>query len=349
MNQAIGMAQFINNSTSKIYDTGEKVGVLLVNLGSPDQPDTSSVKHYLAEFLSDPRVVEFPRWLWWLVLKGIILRVRPARSAKVYRKIWTEQGSPLLVNSKKQRDTLQERLAHRFSGAVVCELAMRYGHPSIAQALDRLSEQSITRLLVLPLYPQYSATTTASVIDGVSQQLAKRRFIPELRWINHYASAPGYIQALADSVRRHWGEKGRQDKLLLSFHGIPERYVKAGDPYEEECKTTARLLAEALALKPNEWMLVFQSRFGREPWLQPYCDQTLESLPSQGVKSVDILCPGFSSDCLETLEEINMENRQVFFAAGGQRYEYIPALNADEQHMQFLETLVCQHLQGWLP
>lgn len=342
------MGRYINNSRADIYRAGEQVGILLVNLGTPDQPDTVSVRRYLAEFLSDPRIVESPRWLWKMILHGVILRIRPRRSAKAYRSIWQDQGSPLLIHSRQQLAKLKTSLAHRFSSKTTIALAMRYGQPSIASGLDELAQQGVTRLLILPLYPQYSATTTASIFDEVSTQLQKRRFVPELRFINHYVREQGYIQALANTVQQHWDNHGRADKLLLSFHGLPKRYVDAGDPYAMECQTTADLLAEALSLKTNEWELSFQSRMGREEWLQPYCVERLEQLPGEGVKSVDVICPGFSADCLETLEEIDCENRNVFLKAGGQSYSYIPALNDTEQHIEFLTDLLGKHLQGWI-
>lgn len=326
------------------HNQSQKTGVLLVNLGTPDAPDRRSVRRYLKEFLWDPRVVELARPIWWLVLNLIILNTRPGRSAAAYQKVWTEQGSPLMVISKAQRDALAQALADRDMPVV---LAMRYGNPSISAALEQLSEAGVRRLLVLPLYPQYSATTTASIFDAVTGQLRRWRWLPELRFINHYHDRPAYIEALADSVRTHRASHGAADKLLLSFHGIPEEYFHKGDPYFCECQKTGRLLAQALGLEPGQWQLSFQSRLGPKQWLQPYTDHTLEALAAEGVKSVQVICPGFSADCLETLEEIAMENREVFIEAGGERYEYIACLNDDPAHIAMLADLVDQHTGGW--
>ena len=329
------------------HGSKEKLGILLVNLGSPDAPKASALRRYLGEFLWDPRVVEAPRWLWWLALHGIILRLRPRRSAKAYRKVWTDQGSPLVATSRLQALAIEKALQSKFRGNVVVDLAMRYGNPSIESALNGLRKAGARRLLVLPLYPQYSATTTASVFDAVTQVLQSWRWLPDLRFVNHYHDHPKYIAALADSIQQHWADKGRAQKLLFSFHGIPQRYFDNGDPYFCQCQKTARLVAEQLQLNDVQWRVVFQSRFGREPWLQPYCDKTLEQLPADGVKSVDIICPGFSADCLETLEEIDMENREVFLSNGGEKYHYIPALNTSEHHIDALCEVLTQHSFGW--
>lgn len=329
------------------HDSPDRLGILLVNLGTPDSPSVGDVRRYLKEFLWDPRVVEMARPLWWLVLNGVILNTRPRRSAKAYQKVWTEQGSPLLVISKQQRDALQAALDDVLPGPVTVTLAMRYGKPSIAAGLDELRRAGARRLLVLPMYPQYSATTTASIFDAVTAELRQWRWLPELRFINHFHDDPGYIAALADSVREHWAEHGRADKLVMSFHGIPREYFEAGDPYYCECQKTGRLLAEALGLSEQQWQLTFQSRLGPKEWLRPYTDQSLEKLAREGVKSVDMVCPGFSADCLETLEEIAMENREVFLEAGGQEYRYIPCLNDRADHIAALAGLVRQHAAGW--
>ncbi|MFO7602502.1 MAG: ferrochelatase [Gammaproteobacteria bacterium] len=329
------------------HDTPARTGILLVNLGTPDAPDSASVRRYLAEFLADPRVVELPRWLWWLALHGIILRIRPPRVARAYQSVWTDAGSPLLAISKTLHAALQQNLQQASDGQVVTALAMRYGNPSIAAGLEALRQQNVQRLLVLPLYPQYSATTTAAVFDAVTSVLQHWRWIPETRFINQYHDAPAYIEALAASVRAHWQAHGQAEKLLFSFHGIPQRYHHAGDPYYCHCQKTARLLAEKLALTEDQWQTTFQSRFGREPWLQPYTDDTLKAWGRSGIKHVQVVCPGFSIDCLETLEEIAHENRQYFIAAGGHEYEYIPALNASSAQLQLLQTLIAQHTQGW--
>lgn len=320
------------------------VGILLTNLGTPDAPDRTSLRRYLKEFLSDPRVVEQPRWLWWPILHGIILNIRPARSAAAYRSIWTDDGSPLMVHSLAQLAGLRERLGE----GVRVELAMRYGRPSIAEGLRALREQGCRRLLILPLYPQYSATTSGSTFDAVADELKRWRRVPGLRFVDSYHDHPGYIAALAASVREHWQNHGRAERLLMSFHGIPERYFRNGDPYPCLCRVTARLLAEALDLGEDDWQVSFQSRFGREPWVKPYTDETLRSWAKEGVRRVDVICPGFSADCLETLEEIAVENRDVFIEAGGTELRYIPALNGRTDHVQALSDIAREHLTGWV-
>lgn len=330
-----------NNSNDG--NTGS-VGLLLVNLGTPDSPSVGDVRRYLKEFLWDPRVVEAPRPLWWLVLNGIILNTRPRRSAAAYQKIWTEQGSPLLSISLDQGAALQESL----KGEAKVVVAMRYGNPSIRQGLQELKQSGCDKVLVFPLYPQYSATTTASIFDAVSDELRNWRWIPELRLINQYYDNPGYIEALANSVRERWASHGKPEKLVMSFHGIPKEYAEAGDPYPGQCKETARLLAAALELADDQWVLCFQSRLGPKEWLQPYADKMLEQLPGKGVKKVDVICPGFSVDCLETLEEVAMENRDIFLEAGGEEYHYIPCLNDSPQHIEFLAQLARRYLGGWI-
>jgi ferrochelatase len=292
-------------------------------------------------------VVEIPRAIWWLILNGVILRRRPAASAKLYESVWEKDGSPLLSISKQQQHALQQEMSVRFNGPVHVELAMRYGNPSILKGLQALRSKGARRLLVFPLYPQYSAATTATSYDAVSAEMKRWRWIPEIRFINHYHDHPRYIKALAQSVRAHWEEHGRNEKLMMSFHGLPKRNLELGDPYHCQCHKTGRLLAEALGLKKEEWVLTFQSRFGRAEWLKPYTDKTLESLAKSGVKGVDVVCPGFSVDCLETLQEIALENKEVFEEAGGKQYSYIPALNADGEHIQVLADLIQQHTQGW--
>ena len=318
-------------------------GILLVNLGTPDSPSRGDVKRYLREFLMDPRVVEMPRLLWWPILNGVILNLRPARSAAAYGKIWSEEGSPLLVHTLAQAKALQQKLGE----TVRVVPAMRYGNPSIAAGLEKLREAGCERILVFPLYPQYSATTTASVFDAVTTELQRWRWIPELRLVNQYFDDPGYITALADSVRDFQQEHGKPEKLLFSFHGIPQRYADKGDPYPLQCRLTGELLAQALELQPGEWQLTYQSRMGREPWLQPYTSTTLESLAREGVKKVQVLCPGFAADCLETLEEIAMENRDLFLQHCGQSYEYIPCLNELPDHIESLAAIANRYLGGW--
>ena len=325
-----------------------KIGVLLINLGTPDAPDRTAVRRYLKQFLSDRRVVELPRLVWWPLLHLIILNTRPARSARAYQKVWTEQGSPLLVTACAQADALRVQL-HACAGEdVLTELAMCYGSPGIPQGLDRLRHAGARRILVLPLYPQYSATTTGSVFDAVTCTLRRWRWLPELRFINHYHDEPAYIAALANSVRTHRTHHGSADKLVMSFHGIPQDYFNQGDPYYCECQKTGRLLAEALGLAADEWVLTFQSRLGPKKWLQPYTDQTLRQLATDQVRSVQVICPGFSADCLETLEEIAQENRDIFLQSGGEQFQYIACLNDTAVHIEMLTDLVMRHLQGWI-
>lgn len=317
------------------------VGVLLANLGTPDSPSVADVRRYLKEFLSDPRVVTLSPLLWWPLLNLVILNTRPKKSAAAYRKIWTEQGSPLLTITLQQVEALQHALGH--DGRYRVEAAMRYGQPSIANGLESLQRQGVEKVVIFPLYPQFSHTTTSSTMDAVEQALKQLASPPDTRLIKHYYEHPDYIAALADSVLEHWEENGRAEKLIISFHGIPQEYADAGDPYPEECRHTAELLADALELEEQEWMLTFQSRLGPKQWLQPYTDKTLESLARSGTQSVQIMCPGFSADCLETLEEIRIENRDYFLAAGGQRYEYIPCLNARPDHISLMASLVRQY------
>jgi len=321
----------------------EHLGVLLVNLGTPDAPTTEAVRRYLAEFLSDTRVVETPRWLWWFILNGIILRRRPKRSAAAYASVWTEDGSPLMRISQHQVEGLQQQLNGCLDQPVKVALAMRYGNPSIAAGLDQLRQANANRVLVLPLYPQYCAATTASIFDAVTMELQQWRRIPELRFINRYHNHPTYIQALADSVRAVWKREEQPERLLMSFHGIPQDYADGGDPYPEECQTTASLLAAELALADDQWAVSFQSRMGRKPWIQPYTDKLLKTWGKEGVKRVHVICPGFAADCLETLEEIAVENRDYFLKAGGESCHYIPALNESPGHIRLMAELVQQH------
>jgi len=325
-----------------------QAGVLLVNLGTPTAPTAKAVRPYLAEFLGDPRVIEYPRWLWWLVLHGVILRTRPARSAHAYAKVWTEQGSPLRCGSEALATGLQSELARRRpTGPIRVALAMRYGEPAVAHMIEKLQRDGVRRLLVLPMYPQYSGTSTGSVIDAVADCFKTLRWPPELRIINDYHDDAGHIEALARSIERWWRTHGRGDRLLLSFHGIPERYLLAGDPYFCQCHATARLLRERLGLSEDQLVISFQSRVGRERWLQPYTDATVRRLAAEGVRKLDVACPGFAVDCLETLEEIAMQNGGFFTAAGGETLRYIPALNDSAEQIDSLATLVLRHTQGW--
>ena len=323
-----------------------RTGVLLVNLGTPEAPTPAATRRYLAEFLSDPRVVEIPAALWKLILHGIILRTRPAKSAAKYQSIWTPEGSPLMVWSRRQATLLRGYLGERGLLAEV-RLAMRYGQPAVAEQLDELRAAGCTRVLVLPLYPQYSGTTTASVIDAVGDWARRARHVPELRFVNRFHDDPGYIDALAAVVQEHWRQHGRPNQLVMSFHGVPERTLTLGDPYACECRKTARLLAERLTLKEGQWRLSFQSRFGKAKWLEPATQTVLTELGAAGTARVDVVCPGFVSDCLETLEEIAMEGRDAFKAAGGGDFQYIPCLNTHPRWLAALTELVATHLQGW--
>jgi ferrochelatase len=334
-------------ATDFAHDSQLTTGVLLTNLGTPDAPTTAALRRYLAEFLWDPRIVDMPRPLWWLILHGFILRFRPSRSAASYQSVWTEEGSPLLRISRHQREALDQELTQRLAGPVVVELGMRYGNPSIASALEKLRAANARRVLVLPLYPQYSCSTTASTLDAVAAAVAHWRWVPELRFINQYGDETGYIEALAASIREAWAEREQPQKLLFSFHGTPKRFLDQGDPYFCQCHKTARLVAERLGLADDRWQLTFQSIFGREEWLKPYTIETLRELGRAGVKSVDVVCPGFSADCLETIEEIGVENREAYISAGGDQFHYIPALNARADHVEALAGLVQKHLAGW--
>jgi ferrochelatase len=324
----------------------ERIGVLLVNLGTPDAPTAPALRRYLAEFLGDPRVVEIPRALWLLILHGIILRVRPKKSAAKYATVWTEEGSPLKVWTEKQATLLAGYLGER-GHPVLVKPAMRYGEPSVARQLDALKAEGATRVLILPLYPQYAAATTASVFDAVYAWAGRTRRVPEMRFVNNYHGDEGYIRALARRIEDHWQSHGRGEKLVLSFHGVPERTLQLGDPYHCECHKTARLLAERLSLKPEQVQITFQSRFGKAKWLEPYTEPTLIELARQGVKRVDVACPGFTSDCLETLEEIAQEARDAFLDAGGQEFHYIPCLNDQHEWIAALAAIAIRHMQGW--
>lgn len=322
------------------HDSTPSTGILLSNLGTPDAPTTSAVRRYLAEFLWDPRVVEVSRPVWWLALHGVILRTRPAKSAAAYQQVWSDAGSPLLVNTVHQRDKLSQLLSSRTDQTFCIEVGMRYGEPSIATALDKLIDAGCTRLVVLPLYPQYSGTTTASTFDEVTRQLATRRRIPALHFIDSYHDDPGYIAALAASLREHWANSGRQARVLFSFHGIPKRYLLNGDPYHCQCHKTARLVAEKLQLEDDDWSVAFQSRLGREEWLRPYTDEVLPQWAQSGVEDVDVICPGFAADCLETLEEVALRYRDLFIDSGGKTLSYIPALNDRDDHIDCLAAII---------
>jgi len=328
------------------HGVAAKTAVLICNLGTPDEPTPKAVRRYLAEFLADPRVVEIPRLVWLPILHGFVLRVRPAKSARKYAAIWMKEGSPLKVWTEKQALLLAGYLGER-GHPVLVRHAMRYGQPSIDSALDALRASGVERVLVLPLYPQYAAATTASVADAVAAWTVRRRNLPELRFVKHYHDDPGYIDALARRVGDHWMTHGRPDRLVLSFHGLPKRSLTLGDPYHCECLKTGRLLAERLKLRDDSVRVTFQSRFGKAQWLQPYTAPTLVELARQGVARVDVFCPGFAADCLETLEEIDQEARAAFLAAGGKEFGYIPCLNDQHEGIAALAGIALSHMAGW--
>lgn len=329
------------------YGVPGQNGILLINLGTPESPTTTAVRRYLAEFLWDPRVVEIPRPLWWLILHCLILPLRPRKSAAAYKKIWLAQGSPLLINSERISQALTHYLKNNNNQHFIISLAMRYGSPAIEEVLVKMQKQSLRRLLILPLFPQYSATTTASAFDEVTRVLKTWRWQPEIRYINHYHDDASYINACAECIRMFRAEHGSGDKLLLSFHGLPKRNLSRGDPYYYQCHISAKLIAQALSLRENDYSVCFQSRFGRAEWLQPYTDETLRELALQGVRTIDVFCPGFPADCLETLEEIALQGSDIFKQAGGSNLRYIPALNDSASHIESLAKLIKRNVQGW--
>ncbi|EOC1316243.1 ferrochelatase [Cronobacter turicensis] len=312
-----------------------KSGVLLVNLGTPQAPTSAAVKRYLKQFLSDRRVVDVPRVIWWPLLRGVILPLRSPRVAKLYKSVWMEEGSPLMVYSRRQEKALSAAL-----GDVPVALGMSYGQPSLDSAVQKLLDQHVDHIIVLALYPQYSCSTVAAVWDELARITTRYRKLPSMTLIRDYACEPTYISALAQSVQRSFEKHGEPDLLLLSYHGIPQRYANEGDDYPQRCRDTTRELVSALGIAPEKVMMTFQSRFGREPWLTPYTDETMKMLGEKGVKHIQVMCPGFSSDCLETLEEIAEQNREIFIEAGGEKFEYIPALNDDPAHIAMMKELV---------
>jgi len=339
--------RFVNPPSDNRHE-GPRTAVLLVNLGTPAAPTADAVREYLAEFLADPRVVELPRVLWWPVLHGYVLRTRPRRSAEAYAKIWTHEGSPLAVISTRLAQALQTELARLTGGAVTVALAMRYGADAIGDTVQRLQEQGVRRVLLLPLYPQYSGAATGSVLDAFADALKPLRWPPQVRTINDYHDDARYLAALVSSVQAHWSRHGRAQKLLLSFHGLPERSARAGDPYFNQCHETAFRLRDALGLREDDLLVAFQSRLGRQRWLQPYTQETVVAMAREGVKTLDVLCPGFAVDCLETLEEIALRYRAAFLVQGGERFDYIPALNDSLEHVDALAQLALAQLQGWV-
>ncbi|HGS4462970.1 TPA: ferrochelatase [Vibrio metschnikovii] len=314
--------------------TKKKLGVLLANLGTPDEPTPKAVKRFLSQFLHDHRVVDLTRWIWCPLLHGVILPLRSPRVAKLYQSVWMDEGSPLLVYSKRQQEKLQQRLDYPV------ELGMTYGNPSLLSGVQALRDQGVEKIIVLPLYPQYSATTTAAVFDGLAKAMKTQRVLPEIDFITDYHDHPLYILALADKVRSSWSEKGQGDVLICSYHGIPKRYADNGDIYPQHCQQTTHLLAQELGLSDQQVMMTYQSQFGKEEWLQPYTDKTMQALPSQGMKKIDILCPAFSVDCLETLEEISEENKHLFLEAGGEAFNYIACLNDSDLHIEMMVDLI---------
>ena len=320
-----------------------KTGILLVNLGTPSAPTTAAVKAFLRQFLHDQRVVDLPRALWCPLLHFIILPTRSPKVAKLYQSIWSADGSPLMAISQRQSTALEQELK-REGVEVPVALAMTYGSPSMSDAWASLKAQGVNRVIILPLYPQYSVSTTASVFDAWAKAMKKERNLPVMRLIHDYHAHPDYIRALAQSVRRYWEQQGQGDHLLMSFHGIPERYQEEGDPYGYQCHETGQLLATELGLAEGSWSVTFQSRFGKEEWLKPYTDETVAALPAKGIKRLDVVCPAFSADCLETLEEIDGQNRELFLEHGGEAFHYIPSLNDDPAHIRMMVSLICREL-----
>ena len=332
----------------KDYEHGskEKIGVLITNLGTPDAPNKKELKVYLNQFLSDPRVIELPKFLWQIILKLVILQIRPSKSAEAYKQIWTDKGSPLLDIANRQLNKIQSSFSSKNEN-IVFEVGMRYGNPSIPDALLKLQKKQVRRLLVLPMYPQYCAATTGSTFDEVTNELQKWRWIPEMRFINQYFEEKNYIEALSNSIKSFWKKNPKPQKIVFSYHGIPKRYLTNGDPYHCFCLKTTRLVKENMGLSDDEIMTTFQSRFGREEWLKPYTSETLKELPKQGIKNIHIISPGFSSDCLETLEELEEENKEYFMESGGENYHYIPCLNDHDDHIDVFVNLIKKHTQGW--
>ncbi|MEM7467616.1 MAG: ferrochelatase [Pseudomonadota bacterium] len=331
-----------------IHGQSTKIGVLICNLGTPAAPTPTAVRKYLAEFLSDKRVVELSDWLWKPILHGVILRIRPSRSAAAYQQVWSANGSPLLDISKQQVAAIQSALEQTHPETFTAALAMRYGEPSISAGLQSLRDAQVRKIIILPLYPQYAAATTGSVFDAVSKEISQWRWVPEIHFVNEYHSDTRYLDALASSLEDYWQAHGKGERLLMSFHGIPEEYFLAGDPYFCHCQATAREVANRLELTDKDWQISFQSRVGRKRWLQPYTDKMVATLAKDGVKRLDIICPGFAADCLETLEEIAMQNAEIFHEHGGDDLHYVPALNADTAHINFLRDFIVEHCQTWV-
>ena len=340
------MATFIGNSEFK-HGTKLRIGVLLSNLGTPDKPQRKELRVYLKEFLSDPRVIETPKLIWKVILNGIILNTRPQKSAKNYQKVWTDEGSPLLVILNKQKKLTQDLLGKE-NLELEFAVGMRYGNPSIEKGLEELREKNCNKIIVLPMYPHYCAATTGSTFDAVTNTMQKWRWVPSLRFISTYHDHPDYIKALVNSIQKHWDEHGKPDKILFSYHGIPKKYFTKGDPYHCLCSKTTRLVREQMGLSDEIAMTTFQSRFGPQEWLQPYTDKTVEKLAKDKVEHLQIVAPGFSADCLETIEELDGENREIFEEHGGKKFSYIPCLNDQSDHINLIGALIQNELQGWL-
>ena len=342
----------INPEPPFTHGTQLSTGILLVNLGTPDEATPSAVRRYLKQFLSDTRVVELPKPIWWLILNGIILNTRPAKTAKKYASVWMKEGSPLRVYTARQAQMLRGFLGEKINSPLKVEYAMRYGNPSMASAIEKLKAAHCENILVLPLYPQYAASTTASTMDELGRVFSKMRNVPGIRFVRSFHDHSAYIDAIKKNVLAEWMKIGRPnfatDKLLMTFHGLPKFHLDKGDPYHCQCHKTARLIGEALGLKKDDVVVTFQSRFGRAEWLQPYSDKTLESLGAAGTKRIDVICPGFAADCLETLEEIAMEAKETFLHAGGEAFNYISVANDSQAYVEALTTIALEHLHGWV-
>ena len=339
------MASFIGNK-DYVHGTKSKIGILLTNLGTPDEPTAKSLKVYLKEFLSDTRVIETPKWIWWLILNGIILNIRPAKSAKLYKSIWADGGSPLMVNARKQLQLTEKRFKDSHPH-LVFDLGMRYGNPSIKSALNNLRKQNCDKIIIFPLYPQYCAATTGSTFDAVAKEFLNWRWVPSLRFISNYHTSDQYITALCNSIKEYWEKNSKPKKLIFSYHGVPKKYLDKGDPYHCFCHRTTRLVREKMNLDEDLCLTTFQSRFGPAEWLQPYTDKTIEKFAKDGVDDIQIISPAFSSDCLETIEELNGENREIFMDNGGKKFDYIPCLNDRIDHIDMIETLIKSEMNGW--
>lgn len=327
--------------------TQTKVGVLLINLGTPAQPTKASVKAYLKEFLSDKRVIELPKWLWWIILNSLVLAIRPKKSTKKYQSIWLPEGSPLAIYTQKQTELLRNQLEALQISNIVVDYAMRYGAPSIAEVISKMQQQNVTKLIVLPLYPQYASSSSGTALEKVFQCISQQRHIMDVRTIKNFHDHPAYIKALALSIEQHWQAHGKAEKLLFSFHGVPLKTLEQGDPYFCECHKSARLIAEQLELSKDDYIVAFQSRFGKAKWVEPATQTTLQELPKKGIRHLDVICPGFVSDCLETLEEIAIEGKEIFMNAGGKQFNYIPCLNGQDFGVTALQEIIIPHLSNW--